>query len=221
MDTYFSKIKKLRQAVSERAQRKNRAEVQFTVSSNEQRTEAAKLRFALDKLRGRDRVGVAGETAAVVGSAAAGAALGGSAAGAAGASTLLGSPILAGVLGGVFVTATPVSWVLGSAVVAGALGYGVVKLVRSGGKQDRLRVAMSDRLNTRLKTLEEQRAIDCDLEFERLIGERLEAGVITSEAAQRVVALVEKGQLSPGLAVQRIRAIDLEGGAFSRNHNNC
>ncbi|MCG4453313.1 hypothetical protein LJY18_08325 [Pseudomonas sp. MMS21-TM103] len=217
IDTYLSKVKKLRQAASERAQRKNRAEIQSSVLSDEQRAEVEKLRYALDMMRGRDRVGVAGESAAVAGSAAAGAALAGSVAGAAGASTLLGSTTLAGVLGGVFVTATPVGWVLGSAVVAGALGYGAVKLVRSGGKQDRLRAEMSDRLNTRLNTLEQRCAIDSDLEIGRLIGERLEAGVITPEAAQRVVSLVEKGHLSLERAAQRLRAIDLKGRAFSRN----
>ncbi|WP_125862902.1 hypothetical protein [Stutzerimonas stutzeri] len=209
MDVYLSKVKKLRQAASERAQRRNRVEIQPSVFSDEQRPEVEKLRYALDKLRGRDRVGVAGESAAVAGSAAAGAALAGSVAGAAGASTLLGSTTLAGVLGGVFVTATPVGWVLGSAVVAGALGYGAVKLVRSGGKQDRLRAEMSERLNTRLEALEQRRAIDSDLELGRLIGERLEAGVISPEAAQRVLVLVEKGHLSPDLAAQRLRAIDL------------
>ncbi len=209
MDVYLSKVKKLRQAASERAQRRNRVEIQPSVFPDEQRPEVEKLRYALDKLRGRDRVGVAGESAAVAGSAAAGAALAGSVAGAAGASTLLGSTTLAGVLGGVFVTATPVGWVLGSAVVAGALGYGAVKLVRSGGKQDRLRAEMSERLNTRLEALEQRRAIDSDLELGRLIGERLEAGVISPEAAQRVLVLVEKGHLSPDLAAQRLRAIDL------------
>lgn len=209
MDTYLSRVKKLRQASGERTQRKNRAEIQPSVLSDEQRAEVDKLRHALDKMRGRDRVGVAGESAALAGSAAAGAALAGSVAGAAGASTLLGSTTLAGVLGGVFVTATPVGWVLGSAVVAGALGYGAVRLVRSGGKQDRLRAEISDRLNTRLETLEQRCAIDSDLDIGRLIAERLEAGVITPEAAQRIVSLVEKGHLDPELAAQRLRAIDL------------
>jgi len=211
MDTYLSMVNKLRQAASERARQKNRAEVQPPALSSEQRAEAAKLRFALDKLEGRDGVGVAGETAAVVSSAVAGAALGGTAAGAAGASTLLGSTTLAGVLGGVFVTATPLSWVLGSAFLAGALGFGVVKLVRSGGKQDHLRSEMSDRLNAQLaKMLEGRRAIDRDLELKRLIDERLDAGVITPEAAQRMMTLIASGHLSLDLAVQRIRAIDSE-----------
>lgn len=214
MDTYLSKVKKLRQAACERAQKQRSAKTPPAVVPDETRAEATKLRHALDKLKGRDRVGVAGEGAAVAGSAAAGAALAGTVAGAAGASTLLGSTTLAGVLGGVFVTATPVGWVLGSAVVAGALGYGAVKLVRSGGKQDHLRAEVSGRLNTRLVTLEQGCSSADGDELGRLLSERLEAGVITPEAAQRVVTLVEQGHLSPALAAQRIRAISVEAGVL-------
>ncbi len=208
MDDYLSKVKRLRESARERAQRGNRADTQSSVLADDQQAEVIKLRHALGKLKGRDRVGVAGESAAVAGSAAAGAVLAGSVAGAAGASTLLGSTTLAGVLGGVFVTATPVGWVLGSAVVAGALGYGAVKLVRSGGKQDRVRAEMSDRLNTRLEGLEKRFATASEPELGRLIDERLEAGVISPEAAQRLSVLVEKGHLSRELAAQRLRDID-------------
>jgi hypothetical protein len=212
--TYLSKVDKLRQAASERAQRKSSAKAHSAVGSDEQHVEATKLRHALDKLKGRDRVGVAGESAAVAGSAAAGAALAGTVAGVAGASTLFGSTTLAGVLGGVFVTATPIGWVLGSAVVAGALGYGAVRLVRSGGKQDNLRAELSGRLNTRLMTLEQRCFSAGGDELGPLLSERLEAGFITPEAAQRVITLVEQGRLSPALAVQRIRAISEEAGVL-------
>ncbi|WP_448132512.1 hypothetical protein [Stutzerimonas chloritidismutans] len=208
METYLSKVQKLRRAASERAPRNDNVKSESLTSSNEQQAEAAKLRLALSKLKGRDHVGVAGESAAVIGSAAAGAALAGSAAGAAGASTLLGSTTLAGMLGGVFVTATPIGWVLGSVVVASALGYGVTKLVRSGGRQDSLRAEVSERLNTRMRSVEDPSTVDCDIEIKRLIDERVEAGVITPDAAQRVVALVEKGYLNRDLAIQRIRTID-------------
>ncbi len=211
METYLSKVLKLRRAAGEHAPRKDNVESESVTSSDEQQAEAAKLRLALSKLKGRDRVGVAGETAAVIGSAAAGAALAGSAASAAGASTLLGSTTLAGALGGVFVTATPIGWVLGSAAVASALGYGVMRLVRSGSKQDSLREEVSDRLNARTRSLEEPSPIDRDLELKRLIDERVAAGVITPDAAHRVVVLVEKGYLSRDLAVERIRAIDSNG----------
>lgn len=212
MGTYLSKVNKLRQAANERAQQKNCTEVQPIAVSDEPPEDAAKLRYALEKLQGRDRVGVAGEAAAVAGSAAAGAALAGSVAGAAGASTLLGSTTLAGVLGGVFVTATPVGWVLGSAVVAGALGYGAVKLMRSGGKQDHLRAELSGRLSSRLVALEQTgHSVGID-GLRRLLRERLESGAITPEAARRVSMLVDQGHLDPDLAVRRICAISVESG---------
>lgn len=214
MNTYLSKVKKLRQAVNERALRMNGAEIHLSPLSEMQGAEVEKLRVASAKLKGRDRVGVAGESAVVAGSAAAGAALAGSAASVAGASTLLGSTTLAGVLGSVFVTTTPVGWVLGSAVVAGALGYGAVKLVRSGGKQDRLRAEMRDRLITRLDAFEQRCAREGDLELEHLISERLEAGVISAEAAQRVIALVRNGQLMPELAAQRLLALNTIGSEY-------
>lgn len=212
MSTYLSKVNKLRQAANERTQRKSSAEVQPIAVSDEQQTEVTKLRQALNKLSGRDRVGITSETAVVAGSAAAGAALAGSVAGAAGTSTLLGSTTLAGMLGGVFVTATPVGWILGSAVVAGALGYGAAKLVRSGGKQDHLREEMSGRLSTRLVALEQAAPSEVDDELGRLLGEQLKAGAITPGDARRVSTLVAQGRLDAELAVRRIHAIKVELG---------
>lgn len=215
VDAYLSRVKKLRQAVRERAQRKSNAEVLTTAAADDQRAETTKLRQALDKLRGRDRIGVASEGVAVAGSAAAGAALASGVAGAAGASTLLGSTTLAGWLGGVFVTATPIGWVLGSAVVAGAAGYGAVKLIRSGGKQDRLRAEATGRLSTRLVALEQGRADGNELGH--LLHVVLEAGTITPEAAQRMIALVDQGRLSPELALLRLRALGVESGALKHS----
>lgn len=213
MGTYLSKVNKLRQAANERAQQKNCTEVQPIALSDEPPEDAAKLRYALEKLQGRDRVGVAGEAAAVAGSAAAGAAVAGSVAGAAGATTLLGSTTLAGMLGGVFVTATPVGWILGSAVVAGALGYGAAKMMRSGGKQDHVRADLRGRLSDRLLPLEKPASNVGVNEFRRLLQDRLESGAITPDAARRVSMLVDQGRLDLDLAVRRISAISIEPGS--------
>ena len=209
MGTYLSKVNKLRQAANERAQQKNCTEVQPIAVSDEQPEDAAKLRHALEKLQGRDRVGVAGEAAAVAGSAAAGAAVAGSVAGAAGATTLLGSTTLAGMLGGVFVTATPVGWILGSAVVAGALGYGAAKMMRSGGKQDHLRADMRERVGRRLVPPKQTDSSEGADELGRLLCERLASGAITPDAARKVSMLVDQGRLDPDLAVRRLRAISV------------
>ncbi len=154
MDDYSAKVHRLRKAVRERVQAEAPTPDQGAMVVSEELAAIAfedpKVRAALDKLKGRDRVGVMGEGAALLGGAGAGAALAGSAAGMAGATTLLGSTSLASLLGGVFVTTTPIGWVVGSAAVAGAAGYGIAKLIRSGSKQDQLRGELSGRLATRV-----------------------------------------------------------------------
>lgn len=57
----------------------------------------------------------------------------------------------------------------------------------------------------------------CGLANGGLLNMVIEAGAITPEAAQRLVALVEQGLLSPGLALQRIRALGLECGALKHS----
>lgn len=205
-ENYLSKVQRLRQATRERMQRKNSIEAM----PPEQQAEVSKLRRVLNKLRGRDRLGLAGETVTVAGSAAAGVAVAGTVASAAGATTLLGSTTLAGMLGGIFVTTTPVGWVVGSAVVAGAIGFGAVKLMRSGGKQDQLRAEMSGKLSARLAALEQNSSNGDAGELGRLLSERVESGAITPEAAKQVSTLVEQGRLNPELALQRIRALPVE-----------
>lgn len=205
-ENYLSKVQKLRQATRERMQRKNSIEEVLP----EQQAEVSKLRRVLNKLRGRDRLGLAGETVTVAGSAAAGIAVAGTVASAAGATTLLGSTTLAGMLGGIFVTTTPVGWIVGSAVVAGAIGFGAVKLMRSGGKQDHLRAEVRGKLSARLAALEQNSSNGDAGELGRLLHERVHSGAITPEAAKQVSSLVEQGRLSPDLAVQRIRALRVE-----------
>ena len=105
MDDYIAKVHRLRKAVRARVQAEDLTPDQGAMAVSEELAPIAfedpKVRAALDKLKGRDRVGVMGEGAALLGGAGAGAALAGSAAGMAGATTLLGSTSLASLLGGV------------------------------------------------------------------------------------------------------------------------
>ncbi|HCF7393616.1 TPA: hypothetical protein NIJ95_003768 [Pseudomonas aeruginosa] len=170
----------------------------------------AAIKQAIEKMHGRDRLGLAGEHLAAAGGAAAGVAAAGSIASAAGATTLLGSTTLASMLGGVFVTTTPVGWVIGSAAVMGAAGYGIAKLVRSGSEQDRLRKAFIERQTQRLMDLETVRApLDEKVELSQLIALTLAAGVLEQDAARRMVDLVNAGKLPTSLALERVRAIAL------------
>lgn len=171
-------------------------------------SEESTIRRAIDKMRGRDKLGLAGEHLAGVGSAAAGVAAAGTIAGAAGATTLLGSTSLAGLLGGIFVTATPVGWVIGSAAVFGAAGYGIAKLIRAGSEQDQVRKGFIERQAQRLMALEAERATqDEKIELGQLMALTVAAGVMEEDSARRMVDLVNGGQLPASLALQRVRAL--------------
>lgn len=174
-------------------------------------SEEASIRTAIEKMSGRDKVGLAGEHLAAAGGAAAGVAAAGTIAGAAGATTLLGSTGLAGMFGGVFVTATPVGWVLGSALVMGAAGYGIAKLIRSGSEQDRVRREFIERQTERLMALEEAKAPqDEKVELGQLMALTLAAGVLDQADASRMVDLVDAGKLPVALALERVRSLALE-----------
>jgi hypothetical protein len=169
---------------------------------------ADELNFVIDKLKGKDKVGVAGEALAAVGGAAGGVAAASTIASAAGASTLLGSTSLASVLGGVFVTATPVGWVIGSAVVAGAAGYGISKLVRSGGKQDHIREQLIKKMELRLSALKKDERNELNLtELSQLLVVAIEKDLISELKAKSMISLIENGSLDPDIAIQRLKSL--------------
>ena len=166
------------------------------------------LSQAIEKLKGKDKVGVIGEVLTGVTGGAGGVAAAGTLASAAGASTLLGSTSLAGALGGVFVTATPVGWVVGAAVAAGAAAYGISKLVRSGSKHDQIRAQLVKRLETRLATMNKHEAIESTLiALNQLLPNAIERGLISEQQAERMVALIENGSLKAEIALQRIKSL--------------
>lgn len=176
-------------------------------------SEEAAIKSAIEKMQGRDSLGVAGEHLAAAGGAAAGVVAAGSIAGAAGATTLLGSTGLASVLGGVFVTSTPVGWVVGSAALLGAAGYGIAKLIRSGSEQDRLRKEFIERQTQRLLALEAARVPQAEkIELGQLMALVLAAGILEQDAAGRMVDLVNADSLPASLAIERVKAIALEAG---------
>ncbi len=162
----------------------------------------------INKLQGGDRVGHAGQAILTIAGGASGVAASGAIASAAGASTLLGSTSLAGLLGGVFVTATPVGWVVGAAIAGSAAAYGVSKLVRSGGRQDRLRQEISNRLSKRLSAQKSKSTQQSTLEeLQHSITYALKSGHLSSDQAQRMLGLVENGKLDPELALSRVRTL--------------
>ena len=171
-------------------------------------TATDELNFVIGKLKGKDKVGVAGEALAAVGGAAGGLAAASTLASVAGASTLLGSSSLAGGLGGTLVAATPVGWVIGSAIVAGAAGYGISKLVRSGSHQDQIRAQLIKKMEGRLAALRQDHPKESSLEdLHQLLSIVIEKGLISEVQAERMVGLVEKGSLKAEVALQRLKSM--------------
>ncbi len=170
--------------------------------------EADQLNEVIAKLKGKDKVGLAGEALAAVGGGAAGVAAASTLASVAGASTILGSSSLASVFGGAFVATTPVGWVVGAAVVAGAAGYGITKLVRSGSEQDQLREQLIKSLEARLANLNKNEKIDLPFNaLSQLLPIVIEKGLISEQQAERMVALIENGSLKAEIALQRIKSL--------------
>lgn len=177
------------------------------------KSEEDAIRLAIEKMSGRDRLGLAGEHIALAGGSLAGVSAAGTVATVAGASTLFGSTTLAGVFGGLFVTTTPIGWVVGSAVAMGAAGYGIARMIRSGSEQDRARKDFVDRQTKRLMSLEmETITVDGRVELSQLVALTVAGGVIDQVSASRMVDLVDSGSLSPELALERIRSLALAKG---------
>ena len=164
---------------------------------------------AIKKLQGDDKVGVVGEILATAGGVVAGGIAAGSIAAAAGATTILGSTSIAGVLGGVFVATTPVGWIAGCAAAGAAIAYGISSLVKSGGRNDRVREELIERFTKRLS---ESNLINVDLtDIQRLqksIAEAISLGYMSENDANRIVNLVELGKLKVNIALARVEGLN-------------
>ena len=181
---------------------------ELTTITTEDSNVADDLNHVIEKLKGKDIVGLSGEALAVTGGGLAGLAAAGTLASAAGATTILGSSSLAGVLGGTFVATTPVGWVVGAAVVAGVAGYGIAKMVRSGSKEDQVREQLIKRLEARLALLKKEEQLDSSLnELNQLLAIVIEKGLISEAQAERMVGLIESGALNINIALQRLKSL--------------
>lgn len=167
---------------------------------------ATDLERALSILEGRDAIGRFAEWLAATAGVAGGAAAAAPLATYFGASTLLGSTALGSLLGGVFVTTTPIGWTVGAIVGGGTLALVLVKMLRSGARQDEVRKKLRKGLETRLARLKGARASIDTLEALRVeLRLALDEGKIDVDRAYRVTAAVDQGKLSAENALVAIR----------------
>jgi len=167
---------------------------------------------AIEKLKGKDKVGVAGEALSIAGGSVTGAAAAGTIASAAGATTLLGSSTLASAFGGIFVATTPIGWVIGSSVIAGAAGYGIAKMIRSGSIQDLKRKEIIKRLSKRLDKIHTQEGKNTDtkiIQINQLMVLLIANESITEKQAKRMIQLIEDEKLAPDTCLSRVKGMAL------------
>ncbi len=227
IDSYRNRINQARQSVQERLEAQRPKTINFVrhtdaqpLAFSDKPEDMRNTHLAIEKLRSKDRIGLAGEHLAAIGGGAAGMAAAGTVAGTVGATTLLGSSTLAGVFGGVFLTTTPVGWVIGSTALAAAAGYGIAKMIRSGSEQDQVRKEVIQRLTKRISSGKpENVTTDSKSEINRLLILTVAAKGISEEAASRMVALIESGALNPDLALARIKSIALAKGVIELAEN--
>ncbi|HRK40377.1 MAG TPA: hypothetical protein PK347_18530 [Burkholderiaceae bacterium] len=186
-----------------------------TSEPKEFESEEARVASAIEKLKGRDKVGVVSEYATTAGGIAAGAVLAGKVAAVAGASTLFGSTTLATTLGGLFVVSTPVGWVIGSAALVGTAAYALSRLAASGAKQDVARKELIERLQKRLQELGSSQQKEQSSELQALLAIAIASQLITEDYAKRLVDMVEGGSLHVNVATNRLRDLALEAGVIN------
>lgn len=171
---------------------------------------AEDIEKAIIKLKGKDRVGSAGQILTVVGGAAGGGAAAGSIAAAAGATTLLGSTSLAGVLGGVFVAVTPVGWIAGCTIAGAAAAYGLSKIIKSGGRNDRVREELIAKLLKKLTECNVKSSGPLVMaELQQCLAQVIREGKLSEDDASRLVNLVELGKLKEDIALLRVKGLIL------------
>ncbi|MBU0538279.1 MAG: hypothetical protein KKF24_03475 [Gammaproteobacteria bacterium] len=165
--------------------------------------------IALEKIQGKDRVGLAGDTTATLLAGIAGMSASGSVAAAAGASTFMGSSMLGSAVAGVFVTATPVGWVVGCSVAACAIGYGATRVIRSGERQDVARESLRDRIRGKLDAIRSKDVVgeSISAKLEATIQKALSLKAVEPVFAERLKGFVDAGSMKAEVAVSRLEAV--------------
>jgi hypothetical protein len=180
------------------------------ISDQKNGASVSDVEAAIVKLKGSDRVGNVSQLLNAAGGAVAGVSVASAAAVAAGASTLFGSTTIATALGGVLVVSTPIGWVVGCALAGGAAAYGVSRLVRAGGRNDRIRKEIIERLSSRQKPtgrdLDSSQRVMLD-ELRITLSELVKEGILAENQAIRMLDLIDCGKLNVRIALERVRGM--------------
>ena len=163
---------------------------------------------ALQKLKGRDRIGVLSELLGLSTGAGGGVLVGGPVAGLLGAKTIFGSAFLGQALGGIFVATTPVHIPIICAIGSGGLVYGIVKLARSGGKNDEIRKQEKNKIEAKLNKNKNIRTYKKKYsEFITKLQKAIKKNKIDQQVSNQLIEYVEKGYLSVNIAINRIEKL--------------
>ncbi|PWG03530.1 hypothetical protein DF286_12085 [Sphingosinicella humi] len=82
----------------------------------------------------------------------------------------------------------------------------MTRLVRSGGRQDRIREELRKRLQRKVDR-EPSKSGDTEADLEQLINDAIRSDRITAAQADRMRALVASGKLDPELLHSRLAAL--------------
>lgn len=156
------------------------------------------IEAAIKQLKKPDKVGLVGTTLGT---------LGGVGGGMAAASALGTTTYLA--LGGIAITAAPpVALLFAAGALGGAAGFGILKLARSGGRQDLVRKQLVRRLEKRLNRLHGRDYGRHDLAaLNTMLKQTVLNGVVSEQQAERIVILVEAEKLQLSVILSRLGAL--------------
>ncbi|MFT4769744.1 MAG: hypothetical protein ACI8RN_002896 [Glaciecola sp.] len=103
----------------------------------------------------------------------------------------------------------------------GVAGYGAAKFIRSGAAQDNVRAELIESLTPRLSAIRGNHPEDCaDLdELSQLAAVCVAGGLIDENSTDRVMALVESVEMTPELAISRLKAMALEAELISTSNH--
>ena len=175
------------------------------------------IESAQELLKGSDRLGTGGKVFQTASGVAGGFALSGYLASAAGATTVLGSHILATLLP-VAVASTPLGWVIGSGAALGAMAYGLASLISNGGENTERRRALDREMDALKKATVKPASRNVSQNgLGTLANQAVANGIITQGQSDQLFMLVSEGAITHEVAMMRIADLLRISGAMDES----